>query len=100
MFLFLTLPSLLSLSFLLSSLLWATFEEEHTVDGVFVKGRQMDLNGCQAWLSVGCWVCTHQYASGLAAPTVAAPSEPLSLERHREDGAEQAELDLNCRSVF
>lgn len=67
-----------------SSLRWTTFEKEHTVDGVFVKGRQMDLNGCQAWLSVGCCVCTHQYASGLAECTMAAPSEPLSLEKGTE----------------
>lgn len=61
----------------------------------------MDLNGCQAWRSVGCCVCTHQYASGLAERSMAAPSEPLSLERHtereREDDAETIRVRFKQR---
>lgn len=48
------------------TLLLTTFEEEHTVGGVFVKGRQMGLIGRQVWWSAGCCVCTRQYASVLA----------------------------------
>lgn len=75
--------------------MWTTFEEEHTVDGVFVKGRQMDFNGSQVWQSAGCCVCTRQYASGLAECYNGSTIRATQTEKaQKQDDAEQAKLDF------
>ncbi|TMS21169.1 Protein quaking-A, partial [Larimichthys crocea] len=76
----------------------AVEEKEHTVDAVFVKARQMDLNGRQVWRSAGCCVCTRQYASGLADRyngSAIRSTQTGKAQAQREDDAERAELDFN-----
>lgn len=90
------------------SLFWTTFEEEHTVDRVFVKARQMDLNGRQVCRSAGCCVCTRQYASGLAECYHGSPIRTIETgkahaQRDEEEQAVQARFkrwkSLLCSTV-
>lgn len=65
------------------------------MDGVFVKGRQMDFNGSQVWQSAGCCVCTRQYASGLAECYNGSAIRATQAEKaSKEDDVEQAKLDF------
>lgn len=96
--LFLFVPFALLLSSHLSLCGGLPDKKEHTVDGVFVKARQMDLNGRQVWRSAGCCVCTRQYASGLADRyngSAIRSTQTGKAQAQREDDAERAELDFN-----